>query len=47
LNPTHTPAADVTEASYCLTDGKDNCYDGELEAASYQIFQVGNATAIG
>jgi hypothetical protein len=35
LNPTHTPAADVTDSSYCLTDDKDNCYDGTPEEASY------------
>ena len=47
LNPTHTPAADASETSYCLTDDKDNCYDGELDTASYEIFSVGSATAIG
>lgn len=37
LNPTHTPAADTTEASYCLTEDKDNCYDGETDSAAYDI----------
>ena len=38
LNPTHTPADSVTEASYCLTDDKDNCYDGPVDTASYAIY---------
>lgn len=37
LNPTHTPAGDSTEASYCFGEGKDNCYDGEVDTASYEI----------
>jgi hypothetical protein len=47
LNPTHTPAADTTEASYCLTDDKDNCYDGEVDPASYEIISIDKATVIG
>jgi hypothetical protein len=35
LNPTHTAEADAAETSYCLTEDKANCYDGEIEAASY------------
>lgn len=47
LNPTHTPAADTTEASYCLTEDKENCYDGETDAATYDIIQIDKATVIG
>lgn len=38
LNPTHAPDDSVTEASYCLTAGTANCYNGELETASYNIY---------
>jgi hypothetical protein len=46
LNPTHTPAADASETSYCLTEDKANCYDGEADPASYQILALEKATVI-
>lgn len=46
LNPTHTPAGDATEASLCLSEDKDNCYDGEAEDATYEIISIDKATAI-
>jgi hypothetical protein len=47
LNPTHTPADSAADTSYCLTDDKNNCYDGPVDTVTYEIFQIGNATAIG
>lgn len=37
FDPTQVPAADATDASYCLIEDKGNCYDGELDAATYDI----------